>query len=95
MSGKQSLQEIMGKKGAASSKERKLTMDDLPSLLGDGMPKLQFSPLGRVRLFRALKQRFGNGFRNVPGVSDIVAEFDDSTRFEVSVRKMGKIKGKA
>jgi hypothetical protein len=95
MSGKRAtLAEIMGKKGASIAQGRDLSMDDLPELLGEGMPKLQFGPVGRVRLIRALKQRFGAGFRDVPGVSGIMKDFDQGVSFEGQVRKMKSIKAK-
>ena len=94
MAGKTTLAEVMGTDGAKTSKERKLTMKDLPSLLGDGMPKLQFNQVGRIRMMRALKQRFGNGFRNVPGVSDIINDFDDESRFSIQMKKMKQIRSK-
>jgi hypothetical protein len=94
MAGKQaSLNEIMGSAGAEASGTKKLSMTDLPKLLGDGMPKLSFNHVGRLRVMRALKQRFGDGFRNVPGVSDIMKDFDSSLDFEIEVAKMKKIKG--
>lgn len=94
MAGKATLAEIMGPRGAQSSKDRKLTMKDLPDLLGEGMPELQFNQVGRIRLMRALKQRFGASFRNIPGVSDIVRDFDDESRFSLDVKRMKQIRSK-
>ena len=85
---KASLAEIMGKK-AKDAKGKGLSLADLPELLGDGMPEMGFHPLGRLRLIRALQQRFGDGFRSVPGVRNIISEFDQSASFE---SKLGEFK---
>lgn len=80
--GKATLNELMGKKGeqAASSG---LDLHDLPSVLGEGMPKLEYHALGRIRLMRALQQRFGNGYRNLPAVSGILHKFDEQAKIEL------------
>lgn len=86
--GRASLAEIMGKKGA--QKGASLSLDDLPQLLGDALPELEFTQVGKSRLRRALQQRFGDGFRNIPGVRNILKEFDArSTDFET----IAKVKG--
>lgn len=88
------LGELMGKQGGQQSKERKLTLEDLPSLLGDGMPEISRSPVGRIRLLRALKQRFGAGFKSIPGIVGIIKDFDKEVDFEIAIVKMKRIKGK-
>lgn len=88
--GRLSLAEIMGKKGEDSDKE--FGTDDLQDLLGDGMIKMSFNPLGRVRLLRALKQRFGDGFRNVPGVSGILKDFDGRANMDLLISKVKAVK---
>lgn len=40
------------------------------------MPILDAGPIGRHRLIQALKNRYGIMFRNVPGVSNILKEYD-------------------
>jgi hypothetical protein len=80
--GKTTLNELMGKHGEALHKEG-MDLEDLPKILGDGMPKLEFHAIGRVRLMRALQQRFGHGYRNVPGVSGLMKKFDDAAKTEM------------
>lgn len=87
--GRASLSEIMGKAGAERGKAG-LTLSDLPELLGEGMPELPQSAVGRHRLLRALKGRFGPNFRSLPGVSDLVKEFDDNIATE---QKLTKLRG--
>lgn len=88
--GKVSLSEIMGKSGADARGQ--LSLKDLPALLGDGMPELPRDAVGRHRLIRALQQRFGANFRALPGVSDLVKQFDSEVDFEGQVKRLNSIK---
>lgn len=90
--GRHSLGEIMGKKGAEMAGSKKLSFDDLGDLLGEGMPTINYDRVGRYRLMNALKGRFGVNYRNIPGIMDIVKDFDDRVDFEDKVRRMGQIK---
>lgn len=86
--GKASLRELMGKAADKSN----LSVRDLPDILGDGMPQLDMSPVGRIRLIRALKQRFGDNFRSLPGLKGIVSEFDKMANAEVTKQRLKQIK---
>ena len=90
MSRKLSLAELMGK--VASSEKRGLKLSQLGEILGDSMPELPRNQVGRHRLIRALQQRFGHNFRSLPGVKDLVREFDDDLEFEKKVAKVQAIK---
>ncbi len=90
---KASLNELMGSSGK-KSKERKLSLDDLPELLGEAMPKIGYHAVGRLRLTTALRQRFGDNYRNLPGISDILSDFDKEAEFNIKLQKMKMIKGK-
>lgn len=46
----------------------------------DQMPILDASPVGRHRLVQALKNRYGIMFRNVPGVANILKEYDSQVK---------------
>lgn len=93
--GAQTLGEVMGAKGAEAAK-RGLTLADLPKLLGESMPRIQYNPLGRLHLMNALKQRFGANYRNIPGIQGIISEFDREAKTELEhymIRKrLGKTK---
>ena len=67
---KGSLNELMGRKGS-KGQSKSLTLDDLGDLLGERMPKLEFSPVGRLRLTTALRNRFGDNYRHLPGIDGI------------------------
>lgn len=89
---KVSLGELMGKTGGAKGKN--LSLDDLGDILGERMPKLEFNPIGRMRLTAALRVRFGDGYRNLPGINNILSEFDEEAAFSVKLQEMKMIKGK-
>lgn len=92
MSKKVSLAELMGKGGAQLGKQEKLSLKHLPDILGEALPELPRTPVGRHRLVRALQQRFGNNFRSLPGVGDLVKEFDGDMEFEKRIAKIGAVK---
>ena len=87
------LGEVLGKKGEQAH-SRGLELHDLPDLLGEGMPKLEYHALGRVRLMRALRERFGENFRSKPGVQQLIAKFDNEAKIEMQHhlirRKLGR-----
>lgn len=83
---KVSLNELMGKAGG-----KDLTLDHLGDLLGERMPKLEFTPVGRLRLVTALRNRFGESYRNLPGIDNIMKEFDDHASFNVKLAEMKMI----
>lgn len=91
--GKTTLNEIMGGHGEKASKQG-LDLHDLPALLGEGMPKLEFHALGRVRLMRALRNRFGDGYRHLPGVSEAIKQFDHHAKVELEHHLIKKKWGK-
>lgn len=88
-----SINELMGSAGKGA-KSRKLTLDDLGDLLGERLPKLEYSPVGRMRLTTALRNRFGDSYRNLPGIDDILHEFDEEAKFAVRLAEMKQIRAK-
>lgn len=78
-----SLAELTGKSSGA------LGLHDLPRLLGDKMPEMPFNRIGKYRLHNALHLRFGPSYRNIPGVSGIIHEFEKNMKTE-NVVKMNK-----
>jgi hypothetical protein len=89
---KVTLNELMGSRGQQES--RKLTLDDLGDILGERMPKLSFTPVGRYRLTTALRNRFGESYRNLPGIDDILKEFDKESEHTLKLSEMKMIKAK-
>lgn len=90
MSRRATLNELMGSK--ASKKE--LGLEDLPDLLGERYPQMEYSPRGRLRLVTALRNRFGDSYRSLHGISGILKEFDKEAAFAVKMQEMKLIKGK-
>lgn len=86
-----SLNELMGGSGE-KAKGKKLSLDDLGQLLGERMPKLEFSPVGRLRLTNALRNRFGDSYRNLPGISEIIKDFDKEAAMSVRIQEIKQIK---
>lgn len=69
--------ELFGaKEGAKAEQGQEFTLDSLPELLGEKMPKMEFTRVGRMRLINALEHRFGKGWRNIQGISSILSDFD-------------------
>ena len=93
MSKKVSINELMGS-GGSRAKGKKLTLDDLGELLGERLPKLEFSPVGRMRLTTALRNRFGDNYKSLPGIDDIMREFDSEAKFNVKLQEMKQIRAK-
>lgn len=91
MSKRASLAELLGSKGARHGGQ-KLSMDHLPDLLGEKLPELPVNAVGRYRLVNALRNRFGNGWRNIPGVKDIVSDFDSKIELEHRIHKIKQVK---
>lgn len=87
------MNELMGKSGS-KGEAREFTLDDLGDLLGEKMPVLSYSPVGKMRLTTALRNRFGDNYRNIPGIANIIKEFDDHTKFAVKLQEMKMIKAK-
>ena len=83
------LNELMGQRGEDFHKNG-VELDDLPHLLGEAMPKLEFHALGRVRLMRALRQRFGDSYRNVPGIAHVISKFDEQAKAEMAHHELKK-----
>jgi hypothetical protein len=90
---KASLNEMMGK-SAEKAENRKLSLADLKDLLGERMPKFDHTPVGRLRLITALRNRFGDDYKNLPGITDILEDFDKEAEFNITLHKMKLIKGK-
>ena len=90
---KATINELMGSSGNRAA-QKDLGLDDLNEILGERMPKLEFTPVGRMRLTTALRKRFGDDFRNLPGIEGILKEFDKESAFNVKLQEMKMIKAK-
>lgn len=84
---KTSLSELMGTAGAGG-----ISLSNLHEVLGHHTPELPRDAVGRMRLIQALHQRFGPGFRNLPGINSLIDEFDGEARHEETKRKLAAIR---
>lgn len=80
-----SMNELMGEKNEGKA-ENDFGLADLHELLGEKMPELPVNRVGRYRLTQALKLRFGPGFRNIPGIKNILSQFDAKIADENVIR---------
>lgn len=93
MSKRASLSEIMGKTGASVVQGgKKLSFDHLPEILGERMPEIPFDAIGEFRLTTALRNVWGDGFRNIPGYKDIMSDFRERRNLEERISEMKRIK---
>jgi hypothetical protein len=88
MSKKLSLSEMMGSAAAGGG----LRLSNLHDVLGHLTPDLPRNEVGRYRLITALHQRFGPGYRSLPGVNDLFREFDGDVEHEEKKRKLAAIR---
>jgi len=51
------------------------------------IPHIDGSPLGRHRLIQTLRNKYGEGFRNKPGISRILKDFDEQRDLMVKIIK--------
>lgn len=86
--GKASLAELMGSSGANGG----LKLSRLRDVLGDAMPEMPRNAVGRHRLLSALQQRFGDGFRSIPGVRGLLGEFDSEVAHHGRMAQLRQIK---
>ncbi len=80
--GNATLGELLGKAGDKSD----LGLKDLPQILGEKMPELPRNRVGKFRLIQALQVRFGDGYRNLPFIKNIISEFDKEVETENVIR---------
>lgn len=80
----ETLNELLGEEH-----DGKVTLQNLSSILGERMPELTFDRVGRLRLIHSLQNRFGDNYRQVPGVRGMLADFDKNMETN-SIVKMNK-----
>jgi len=58
-----------------------LDLSKISPILGDKTPALNFGPVGRIRLIRALKNTFGDSFKSFPNAREALRDFDQQRGF--------------
>ena len=69
----------------------KLSLEDLPKILGEKMPSLSYDRVGKIRLINALHMRFGVNYSHIPGVQNILEHFEKEMH-TAAVVKMNRMK---
>lgn len=72
--------------GSKLADKESFDMGDLPDLLGEKMPHIDFTRVGRIRLMSALRNRFGDDFRNMKSVTGIIQDFDTKLKHAQVIR---------
>ena len=77
------LSELMGE---GFEHRTKLTLDDLPKLLGHKMPEITHDRVGRIRLHHALMNRFGKDYQNMPHIQDLLKQHEEAMKVDSKIR---------
>lgn len=67
-----------------------INLAPIKEVLGEDIPDITPTPLGRYRLITALRQRFGENYRNIPSGRKLLEHFDSEHEY---FRKLRKIRG--
>jgi len=83
------LNELMGE---GFEHRTKLTLEDLPKLLGHKMPEISYDRIGRIRLHHALQQRFGSDYVNMPHIRDLLKQHEEAMRVTSQAKALRRAK---
>lgn len=84
------LNELMG---SGDQPEMDFSLGNIKNILGEGTPEISFDKVGRLRLLTALRNRFGDNYRNIPGVKELLSEFDKETLVDLVTNRGGQQNG--
>jgi hypothetical protein len=69
-----------------------MALNNIHEVLGHATPEMPRNAVGRHRLVRSLQQRFGPNFRSLPGVKDIMKQFDGEVDVEKRIAQLKQIR---
>lgn len=75
-----------------AQQEPQMDMGPIPGILGEDMPHITPTPLGRLRLTAALRNKFGASYKNIPHVADAIQHFDNQHAYFKKIRSMKGVK---
>lgn len=75
---------------ASEGDKADMDLKPIESVLGEDMPKITPTPLGRYRLIHSLTMKFGQNYRNIPKAMKALEHFDSEHRFFKLMRDMRK-----
>lgn len=64
----------------------KLTLQDLPKILGHKMPEITYDRVGRLRLHNALQARFGSDYMNMPHIQDLMKQHEEASKVQAKIK---------
>lgn len=73
---------------ARHSPKLQMNMGPIKDVLGDDMPEIGPTPLGRFRLISALANKFGQNYKNIPKAKKALDHFDNEHKFFSTLRKL-------
>ena len=56
--------------------------------IGEDAPKLEPTKLGQYRLMMGLRNKYGANYRNIPGISEALKDFDLEVRYHKIMKKL-------
>lgn len=66
----------------------KLELSDLAKFFKEEeMPSVDVTPIGRHRLLQALRNKYGETYRNKPGISKMLKDYDSQREFFMKAMK--------
>lgn len=66
----------------------KLELSDLSKFFKEEeMPSVDVTPIGRHRLLQALRNKYGETYRNKPGISKMLKDYDSQRDFFIKAMK--------
>lgn len=80
----------MLKRLAADPKTPRIDTAPIKSLLGELMPVMHASPVGRMRLVNALKHKFGENYKSFEEAKKVIDHFDGESEH---IKNYLRIKG--
>jgi hypothetical protein len=60
----------------------------IKEVLGEDTPEITPTPLGRFRLVSALRNKFGDNYRNIPSARKALDHFDDEHDYFQKLRRI-------
>lgn len=74
-----------------------LDLSPIQAILGDKMPKLDATTIGRHRMLMAFRNLFGDNFRSTPGVEQAIKHYDNESGHvrDLLRIKMDKMRGRS
>jgi hypothetical protein len=74
--------------GTFAKYQPKMNLAPIKEVLGEDIPDITPTPLGRYRLVQSLKAKFGENYRNIPSARKVMDHFDSEHDYFSKLRKI-------